>query len=641
VSLAADGGSPVGRQLAALSFAALGVVYGDIGTSPLYALKECFGQHGVPATDDNIIGILSLILWSLNFVVSFKYIAQVMRADNRGEGGILALLALVRPREGTGAGIVRALVLVGLFGAALLYGDGVITPAISVLGAMEGLEVATVQIAHWVVPATIAVLLLLFAFQYHGTERVGKAFGPVMVVWFLCIAVSGIRGILLEPTVLRAINPWYALEFFHRDGFRGFFVLGAVVLVFTGGEALYADMGHFGRRPIRVAWFSLVLPALTLNYFGQGALLLHADTPVQNPFYELVPPSFLLPMVVVSTAAAIVASQALISGAFSLTQQAVQLGYSPRVTIRHTSEKQRGQIFIPEVNWALALACVGLVIGFRSASNLAAAYGIAVTGTMGITTLLFARVIRDRWHWPRYRVVILCGLFFAVDLAFFGANLVKVLAGGWFPLVVGALVFAVMTTWKRGRARLGRILEDNSLPLDLFLNDVAKRIPARVPGTAVFLTSNVGGAPPVLLHHVKHNKVLHEQVILMSVRTEEIPRVDEDDRITCVDRGNKFWTVTARFGFMETPDIPELIKKLQAWGISARPLETTYYLGRETLIAADPRRVPAPASGPPLPRLALWRKRIFIVMSRNAVSATAFFNLPPNRVVEMGAQIQF
>jgi KUP system potassium uptake protein len=632
--------NPTGKALAALSLAALGVVYGDIGTSPLYALKECFGElHGIAPTPENVIGVLSLIVWSMNFVVSFKYIAEVMRADNRGEGGILALLALV---AGSKDGHRRtALVVLGLFGASLLYGDGIITPAISVLGALEGIEYATPVLKPWVVWLTALILFLLFHFQKHGTERVGRVFGPIMVLWFACIAVLGVRGIMHEPEVLRALNPWYAIDFFIRDGVQGFLILGAVVLVITGGEALYADMGHFGRRPIRLAWFTIALPALMLNYFGQGALILESAEAATNPFYALVPPALLYPMVVIATSAAVVASQALISGAFSLTQQAVQLGYSPRVTIIHTSEKERGQIYIPEVNRALMIGCIWLVLTFKSSTNLAAAYGIAVTGTMGITTILFGVVARERWQWSRVHVLTLCGLFLAVDLAFFGANIIKFAHGGWFPVVVAILVFILMATWKRGRVLLSRIMADNSLPLDMFINDVAKRIPQRVPGTAVFLTSYHGGAPPVLLHHVKHNKVLHQQVILLSLQTEDIPQVPDDEKLEFTDLGNKFYQVVGHYGFMESPEVPKLLQQCQAHGVSIRPLETTYYLGRETLIATPDRLRDTSLDQTPRPPLATWRKKLFIIMSRNAQSASSFFNLPPNRVVEMGAQIQF
>jgi KUP system potassium uptake protein len=618
-----------------LALAALGVVYGDIGTSPLYAVKECFsGQHGIAPTVENVLGILSLIVWSLNFVVSLKYISLVMRADNRGEGGILALMALVRSKGVAGRIRIRRLLLpLGLFGAALLYGDGVITPAISVLGAMEGLSVVTPAFDPFVVPITVGILLALFLFQQRGTAGVGAVFGPITLIWFGCISALGVRGIMLEPSVLRAVNPWYAVEFFVTDGWRGFLILGAVVLVFTGGEALYADMGHFGKRPIRVAWFGLVLPALLLNYFGQGALLLHDPSSARNPFYSLVPSSLLVPMIVVATAAAIVASQALISGAFSLTQQAVQLGYSPRVTIRHTSHTEMGQVYIPEVNQALAVACIGLVLAYRSSTNLAAAYGIAVTGTMSITTMLYYEVMRTRWQWPLWKAGGIAGLFLAIDLSFLGANLIKVAHGGWFPIVVAIGIFTLMATWKQGRALLAGILRENSLPMDLFLQDIKRRQPPRVPGVAVFLTSAAGGAPPVLLHHLKHNQVLHERVILLSIVTKDIPSVPEKDRIQCTELGEGFCTVLAHYGFMETPDVPTILRALEpppprGLGIKINLMQTTFYLGRETLIATGRAK------------MARWRKKLFIVMTRNAQPATAFFGLPPNRVVELGAQIQ-
>jgi KUP system potassium uptake protein len=621
---------PSGRALAGLALAALGVVYGDIGTSPLYALKECFsGPHGVPPTHDNVLGVLSLVFWSLNIVVSFKYLALVMRADNRGEGGILALLALVRGEEGR---IRRALVALALFGSALLYGDGIITPAISVLGAVEGLSVATPALEPYVVWIAVVIIAALFTVQSHGTHRVGRMFGPLTGIWFLCIAALGIRGILIEPAVVAAINPWYAVQFFAREGLSGIVILAAVVLVVTGGEALYADMGHFGRRPIRVAWFALVLPALMLNYMGQGALLLAQPSAASNPFYSLVPSWGLYPMVGIATGAAVVASQALISGSYSLTRQAVQLGYCPRVNIIHTSSTEMGQIYIPQVNNLLMVACIGLVLAFQTSSNLAATYGVAVTGTMTITTLLFAVVASRLWHWPLWRVVLIVGGLLVVDLAFFGANLLKIPDGGWFPLVVAAVVFVLMSTWKRGRDRLSQISNENTLPIELFLADITRRKPVRVPGVAIFLTSVEGGAPPVLLHHLKHNKVLHERVVLMSVRTEEIPVVDEDDRVRCTELGEGFYQVSAKYGFMETPDVPSALRLLGAPGalrpVQLKPMEASFFLGRETIIPTGKGW------------MARWRKRLFTVMARNAQSAAAFFNLPPNRVVELGAQIQ-
>jgi KUP system potassium uptake protein len=644
---------PRGRALLGLALVALGVVYGDIGTSPLYALKECFsGLHSIPPTPENVIGVLSLVVWSLNFVVSFKYIGFVLRADNRGEGGILALLALVRPLGKTSGG--RAvLITLGLFGAALLYGDGVITPAISVLGAVEGLSVATPAFQQYVWPVAVLILSLLFFFQRHGTARVGRVFGPIMALWFGSIALLGVHGILMHPSVVKAVNPWYAYEFFVRDGVRGFLVLGSVVLVLTGAEALYADMGHFGRRPIRVTWFAVVLPCLLLNYFGQSALLLADPAAATNPFFSLVPAWGLYPMVGIATAAAVVASQALISGAFSLTRQAVQLGYSPRVTIVHTSKSEMGQIYIPEVNTALWLGCIALVVGFKSSNNLAAAYGIAVTGTMIITTLLFHAVARDQWGWSVWKAGALTTLFLVVDLSFFAANLVKIADGGWFPLVVAVVIYTLMKTWSKGRSRLLAIVRENTLPMDLFLQDVARRKPVRVPGTAVFLTSDPSGAPPVLLHHLKHNKVLHEKVMLLSVLGEEIPQVDEENRVRCRDLGHGLYQVTAHYGFMETPDIPSVLTALgresssNGRPVSVKVMETTFYLGRETLIATGAgrrrRKVATPTDGaaPPLEKMAHWRKRLFILMTRNARSATAFFGLPPNRVVELGAQIQF
>jgi KUP system potassium uptake protein len=632
---------PRGRALAGLAFTALGVVYGDIGTSPLYALKECFsGHHSVAPTPENVIGVMSLVFWSLNFIVSFKYVSFVLRADNRGEGGILALLALVRPlTRPKGTRVV--LIALGLFGAALLYGDGVITPAISVLGAVEGISVATPAFQQFVWPISAAILAALFAVQKWGTMMIGRLFGPIMGLWFASIALLGVRGILLAPEILRALSPWYAVDLFIRDGVQGFLILGSVVLAVTGAEALYADMGHFGARPIRVTWFVIVLPCLMLNYFGQSALLLHQPDAIRNPFFSLVPDWGLYPMVAVATAAAIVASQALISGASSLTRQAVQLGYSPRVTIIHTSTTEIGQIYIPEVNQALLVGCLALVAGFQSSSNLAAAYGIAVTGTMMITTFLFHTVACERWHWPVWRARALTALFLIVDVAFFGANLVKITQGGWFPLVVAVAIYTLMTTWNRGRARLAAIVRENTLPMELFLADVGRRQPHRVPGTAVFLTSDTSGAPPVLLHHLKHNKVLHERVMLLSVVTEEIPLVDQEERVECRELREGFYQVIAHYGFMETPDIPAVLRQLNTAGNgkALKPAETSFYLGRETLIAT--RKNPTPGSVDGVGRMSHWRKRLFILMTRNARSATAFFGLPPNRVVELGAQIQF
>ncbi len=625
--------APHGRALAALALGALGVVFGDIGTSPLYALKECFGgTHGVAPTHDNVLGVLSLVFWAMTFVVTFKYLSFVMRADNRGEGGILALQALVSRKDPTRHGR-RALLVLGIFGAALLYGDGIITPAISVLSAVEGVTVAAPALTPVVVPITVLILAGLFLLQRSGTARVGAIFGPIMLIWLLAIGALGVAGILRQPAVLAAVNPLHGLRFFAANGVAGFLVLGAVVLCITGGEALYADMGHFGKRPIRLSWLALAMPALVLNYFGQGALLLQQPAARENPFYLLAPAWALYPLIGLATLATIVASQALISGAFSLTHQAVQLGYCPRVTVRHTSYTEMGQIYVPEVNWAIGAACIALVLGFKSSSNLAAAYGIAVTGTMSITTLLFHRVMRDLWRWPRWRSWPLTVTFLAVDLSFFGANLVKIEEGGWFPIVAAIAVFTLMSTWKRGRAALGELMRDAGLPIDLFLADVVRRQPVRIPGTAVFMTSSLGSAPPVMLHHVKHNKVLHERVILVSILTEEVPTVPEAERVVTRDLGAGFHQVVAHYGFMEQPNIPDLLVSLsERQGVGPRlevkPLEVSYYLGRETLLATGAGR------------LATWRKKLFIVMSRNSVTASAFFGLPPNRVVELGAQVQ-
>jgi KUP system potassium uptake protein len=540
----------------------------------------------------------------------------------------MALLALLHPRRDANRSRI-VLVALGLFGAALLYGDGVITPAISVLGAVEGIAIATPAFSAATPIIAAAILIGLFLFQRKGTARVGAIFGRIMLVWFGAIGVLGARGILEHPNVLRGLNPFYAVEFMARNGSQGFLILGAVILVVTGAEALYADMGHFGKRPIRLAWLTVVLPCLVLNYFGQGAIVIARPGTASNPFFSLVPTWGLYPMVVVATIAAVVASQALISGAFSLTRQAVQLGYSPRVTIQHTSQTEIGQIYLPGLNRTLAVLCVLLVLGFQSSGALASAYGIAVTGTMTITTLLFCAVARERWHWSRARVATLGAVFLLVDLSFLGANLVKIAKGGWFPLLVAAVVYVLMTTWKRGRETVTRILQDTALPLSLFLEDMSRRQPPRVPGTAVFMTSDPGGVPVVLLHHLKHNKVLHEKVIIMSVAGEEIPQVKPQERAEVRERGDGVYQVTARYGFMESPDIPGLLSTLGPFGLAAKPMETSFYLGRETLLPTGNSK------------LAYWRKKLFILMARNAQSATAFFNLPPNRVVELGAQIQF
>jgi KUP system potassium uptake protein len=615
--------------MAQLSLAAIGVVYGDIGTSPLYAVKECFhAPHGVAHTAANVLGVLSLVFWSLTLVVVVKYLSFIMRADNHGEGGILALLALVLPRSAadrTRAAVV--LTSLGLFGAALLYGDGVITPAISVLSAVEGLGVTTHAFDALVVPLTILILFALFVVQRRGTASVGAVFGPIMIVWFATIALMGLPWIVKHPGVIAAVNPVYAVQFLHTNGARSVLVLGDVVLCITGAEALYADMGHFGTRPIRTAWYLVVFPALIVNYLGQGALLL--DRPdVENPFFELVSGWLVYPVVVIATIAAVIASQALISGAFSLTRQAVQLGYSPRVTIIHTSGKAEGQIYVPEVNGALMVACIALVLGFRSSSSLAAAYGIAVTGTMAITSVLFFSVAHRRWGWSIAKAGSVVGLFLVIDLGFFGANAIKIVDGGWFPIAVALGVFTLMTTWKRGREALAQFMREAALPLGLFLEDLQRRKPVRVPGTAVFMTSDPDGAPPVLLHHFKHNKVLHEQVLLLSVASADAPEVPKRERVAIESVGHGFFRVRARYGFMQTPNVLEVLTACREGGLKIDPADTSYYLGRETLLRTGSSTMPG------------WRKALFAFMSHNARSATAFFGLPPNRVVEMGTQIE-
>jgi KUP system potassium uptake protein len=650
---------PSGRRLGALSLIALGIVFGDIGTSPLYALRQCFDpEYGLEASQLNVYGVLSLIVWLLIFVVSVKYIVFIMRADNRGEGGILALLALLLQQERRSADRRRRVLLIslGLFGASLLYGDGIITPAISVLGAVEGVQVVHPHLAESVIVlVAMAVLLGLFVFQRFGTARIGSTFGPLMALWFVTIGLLGGAEIAREPRVLLALNPWYGVQFFAANGRTGFLVLGAVVLAVTGAEALYADMGHFGKRPIRLAWFALVFPALLLNYFGQGALVLRDPSAASNPFFLLAPSAMLWPLVIIATIAAVIASQALISGAFSLTQQSVQLGYSPRVTIIHTSHSQVGQIYIPEINNALMVGCLLLVLAFRNSTALGAAYGIAVTGTMAITSLLFYVVARSRWNWSLAHIGSLTAVFMFIDLSLLGANAIKFEHGGWVPVAIAIVVFTLMSTWKKGRMMLNDVLHAGSLPLSLFLDDVERRKPPRVSGTAVFMTSSAEGVPVVLLHHLKHNKMLHEQVVLMSILSEEVPEVPEEERVTVERLEQGFYRVTARYGFMETPDVPEILTIAKAQGLRARALDTTFYLGRERIIIADRqrrgkesspqpgvRRAPAPSEGDARPmRLARWRKRLFVVMTRNARSATEFFGIPPNRVVELGAQVEF
>ena len=606
---------------------AIGVVFGDIGTSPLYAMKECFSPenpHHIAASPANVLGVLSLVFWSLTMVIVVKYLTFIMRADNNGAGGILALLSLIpqnKDKDKAGPGF---LLMLALFGTALLYGDGVITPAISVLSAIEGLEVATSAAKPVVLPLTFMIIVALFVVQRWGTAGIGRVFGPTTLIWFAIIAALGARQVFASPEVLLAIDPRHAFQFFAANGGHGFLVLGSVFLVVTGGEALYADMGHFGRRPIRFGWYAVVFPALLLNYFGQGAKLLHDPAAASNPFYSLVPSWALYPVVVIATAATVVASQALISGAFSLTQQAVQLGFFPRVTIVHTSKSTEGQIYIPEINTALMIACIACVWLFKSSTALAAAYGIAVTGTMSITTIVYFVVVTRTWGWSPLKAGALAGLFLVFDLAFFGANAAKFVDGGWFPIAIGLFIFAVMTTWKRGRRELSDKFRATMLPLEVFLEDPALSSALRVRGTAVFMASSAVGTPPALLHHFKHSQSLHEQIVLLTVENVAVPEVSSDERATLIDKGHGVVHVTLRYGFMEHPDVPLALKETN---LKLDPARTSYYLGRETLLTDGPSK------------MARWRKWLFVFISRNARPATSYFALPANRVVELGQQI--
>jgi KUP system potassium uptake protein len=610
-----------------LVLGALGVVYGDIGTSPLYALRESFHTSHLPLTPLNVLGVLSLIFWALIVVISIKYLMFILRADNHGEGGMLALSALVNPQAPSNRR-TWFLLMLGLFGTALLYGDGMITPAISVLSAIEGLTIVTPVFHAYVQPITIVILIVLFAAQSRGTGAVGRIFGPVMLVWFLVMAALGLRSVLAYPAVLAALSPVHAVNFFLHNGWVGYFILGAVFLVITGGEALYADLGHFGRSPIRAAWFSLVLPALVLNYFGQGALLLRDPSAVHNPFFRLAPTWALIPLVALATCATVIASQALISGAFSITMQAVQLGYAPRVFIEHTSAHHRGQIYVPLVNWGLMLSCIGLVLGFRTSSNLAAAYGVGVTTDMVITTMLFLIVIRTRWKWSAVAALLFGTVYAIVDLGFWGANIVKVPHGGWFPLVVALCVFTLFTTWRTGRRILSDRLEKHSCPLDAFLEEVAQTRPHRVPGAAVFMFRNLKAAPPALLQNLRHNHVLHECNVILCVQTSEDAHVPASERIHLQQRSDHLYTIQVNFGFTDEPDVPEALRLAAEKGLPYDIETTTFFLGRENLIATH------------LPGMAMWRERLFAWMARNARSAPMFFHIPPDRSIEIGTQIE-
>lgn len=617
------------KRMATLTLAALGIVYGDIGTSPLYSIKEVFGgaHHPVPITPENVLGILSLFFWSLIIVVTVKYVSFIMRANNRGEGGIIALMTLALQKGAPDSWQQKLLLMLGLFGAALFYGDGVITPAISVLSAVEGLEIITPAFKPYILPISLVILMGLFMFQHRGTARVGALFGPVMVVWFAVLAALGAMAVIQNPSVLAAIHPWHALQFLQGNAVLGFFALGAVVLCITGAEALYADMGHFGAKPIQYAWLGYVMPALLINYFGQGALLLADPSAIENPFYLLAPQWARYPLVILATVATVIASQAVISGAFSITQQAVQLGYTPRLEIQHTSEKEIGQIYLPAINWLLLISIIALVLEFRSSSNLAAAYGIAVTGTMLITNLLAIAVAVRVWNWSPMRAVLGALPFICIDLSFFLANSVKIPDGGWFPLAFGLTIFILLTTWKRGRELLSRRLADETMELQPFVAHIVEGGIERISGTAVFMTPNPDNVPHALLHSLKHYKTLHEQVVILSVRVVDVPYVPEAERVEVVRLPGNFNQVTVQYGFKDEPDIPAALTMCAKSGLQLDMMDTSFFLGRETLI---------PKLGS---EMAYWRELLFIAMFRNAGSATAFFKIPSNRVVELGAQV--
>ena len=614
--------------VAALTLAAIGVVYGDIGTSPLYALKEVFAHNRVPLTSANILGILSLVFWTLTIVVSLKYVVLILRADNNGEGGLIAMLALASQAVKDRPKLRRKLLMLGIFGTAIFFGDGVITPAVSVLGAVEGLEVAAPGLHRYIVPVSLVVLTLLFAVQRLGTAGIGRFFGPVTTLWFVVLAVLGVMHIAENPQVLVALSPHYALNFMIGHPHIGFVALGSVVLCVTGAEALYADLGHFGKRPIRLAWFGLVWPSLVLNYFGQGAMLLEHPENIKNPFYEMAPGWALFPLIGLATAAAVIASQALITAAFSVTKQAMQLGYLPRLRITHTSIKETGQIYVPFINWSLYVCIVIAVVGFGSSSNLASAYGIAVTIDMTITTVMTFFVIRFGWKLPLPLCLLATGFFFAIDFVFFAANAVKVLEGGWFPLVIGAVVFLLMMTWKQGRRLMGERLREEAIELDAFLSSVFISPPLRVPGTAVFLSAEKGATPFALLHNLKHNKVLHEQNLFVNVKHHEVPWIGFNRRCEIEPLGHDCWQVTLHFGFKNDPDVPEALKLLEGRGCNLDEMETSYFLSRDTVI-------PTFGGG-----MALWREKLFASMHRNASAAADFLNLPTNRIVELGSKVE-
>ncbi len=625
-----QGGGPLDRKTLAITLAALGVVFGDIGTSPLYAVRECFhGKHAIAVSPGTILGVLSLIFWSLTVVVTIKYVGFVTRIDNRGEGGIFALLGQAQAHmDRLGAKARSAVVLLALIGASLLFGEGIITPAISVLSAVEGLSVATTAADPLVVPLTVLVLLGLFLVQHRGTARIGSVFGPIMLTWFVVIAALGFRQVVASPEIIRALNPLYAIDFFAVHGWHGIVVLGSVVLVITGSEALYAGLGHFGYRAISRSWICIAYPALLLNYLGQGALLLHQPETASNPFYGLVPRALLYPMVGLAAIATIIASQALISGVFSLSQQAIQLGYCPRMRIIHTSSEKEGQIYIAGVNYTIMILCIAVVLMFKGSSGLAGAYGIAVTLTMTMTSLLYFVVVRRAYDWPFWKALPVVVLFLCFDIPNVSGNLMKVLDGGWFTLLVAACVLVLMKTWKDGRRQLSLVMLEKRFPIELFLEDVAVHDVKRVYGTAVFMTVSPEGTPAALLHHIKHNHVLHRNVLILSIQTSDIPSVAACDRLKIENLGHGFYRLVAAYGYMETPSIPEIMDIASRKGLKTDPATTTYYLGRETLLATGTSKMMG------------WRKRLFVFMARNASNPTSYFGMPPNRVVELGAQIE-
>lgn len=620
-----DGGHTHG-SLAALSVGAIGIVFGDIGTSPLYALKETFaGHHPMPADLFHVYGVLSLVFWTFLIVVTFKYVATVMRADNKGEGGSLALLALVMRKSPQGRS--KAIIMLAVIATALFFGDAIITPAISVLSAVEGLTIVEARLAPVVIPIAVGILIALFVVQSRGTATISRYFGPVMLVYFLVLAVLGVLQLVQRPDVLFALSPHYAALFFARDPSFAFLALGSIVLVVTGAEALYADMGHFGRRPIIFAWVYVVFPALMLNYLGQCALLLENPAAVANPFYFMAPESARLPLVILATLATIIASQALITGVFSVVKQAVQLGFMPRVQIEHTSATAAGQIYVPIANWALMVAVIVLVVTFRASTNLAAAYGLAVTGTMLITTILIGILAHSVWHWPVWRTVAVIGLFLIVDVAYFAANVIKIPDGGWMPLVVGLVLFTLLTTWSRGRELMRERMIESAMPMEIFIKSAAGSA-TRVPGTAVFMASAATGVPSAMLHNIKHNKILHERIIILTVTIQDMPYVDEAERIVCKDLGEGFYRVKMRFGFLEETDVPATLDRVNLCGPKFDMMHTSFFLSRQTLIASK------------MPGMAIWREKIFAWMLRNSASAMSFFKLPSNRVVELGSQVE-